>query len=372
MSDKRTTRSTNKIVKNPNGLKATKVQNSLKKETESEPAVKKLKLDEYSGLKIGAETVLKEKKNEFVKIETNENEQEGKVALKRVYPLLERLKSGKFLGFHASIAGGVWKSIEEAEGCRALSYACFLRSQRMWNCKPLEKASIQTFKEKLEESWISPSMILPHGSYLLNCGSSDPEILRKSRDGLVDEVRRCEHLGIPLYNFHPGSAKNSNIDECIELIAQSINMAHQQTSSVATLIENMCCQGKTIGGKFDQLKRIIDKVVDQSRIGVCLDTCHAFAAGYDLSSEKGYEDTKKEFDQIIGRKYLKAVHLNDSKGALNCHLDRHENIGKGKLGMPFFKRFMNDAYFSHIPVILETPECDYGKEIDLLYSLVEE
>ncbi|KAH8037420.1 hypothetical protein HPB51_009975 [Rhipicephalus microplus] len=234
----------------------------------------------------------------------------------------------------------------------ARSFGLFLRSQRQWAAKPLIQEAANRFRDACREhnfaphqaSWHSYStmclcfkfqQILPHGSYLLNCGSPDPVVLEKSRATLVDELKRCEMLGLVYYNFHPGSTCGViSRDACMDLIAESINQAHKETTYVISVIENMCKQGNTIGGDFQELRGIIDRVKDKSRIGVCLDTCHAFAAG------------------IVG-----------------SHLDRHENIGRGKIGLDGFRRIMNDPRLDHLPMILETPETDYGVEIALLNKL---
>ncbi|XP_030841040.1 DNA-(apurinic or apyrimidinic site) lyase [Strongylocentrotus purpuratus] len=280
---------------------------------------------------------------------------------------------GKCVGAHCSIAGGLWHAVGDAVSIGAKSFALFLRSQRQWQAKPLEDDNAARFQEACIKHGYPPHLILPHGSYLLNCGSPNPATLSKSRDSLVDELSRCQKLGLTLYNFHPGSTCGDiTIEECLDKIGESINMALAKTSGVTAVIENMSRQGHTIGGDFEELRGIIDRVKDKSRIGVCLDTCHAFAAGYDLSTESGYKKMMAEFERVIGFQYLKGVHLNDSKGAVGCHLDRHENIGKGKIGLEGFRRLMNDPRFDNIPLILETPiEFGYAKEIKTLNSLVE-
>ncbi|XP_064478232.1 probable endonuclease 4 [Ornithodoros turicata] len=276
----------------------------------------------------------------------------------------------KFVGAHVSVSGGLEHAVTRAVELGAQSFGLFLRSQRQWACKPLTQETANRFRDACHEYNFAPHQILPHGSYLLNCGSSDPEVLQKSRATLVDELKRCEMLGLVYYNFHPGSTCGAiSVEECIDRIAESINLAHKETSYVIAVVENMCRQGHTVGGDFRELKAIIDRVKDKSRIGVCLDTCHAFAAGYDLSKEEGFEEMMSDFDTIIGLPYLKALHLNDSKGKLGSHLDRHENIGKGSIGLEGFRRIMNDPRLDHLPMILETPEMDYAKEIVLLYSL---
>ncbi|OWF55917.1 uncharacterized protein LOC110453847 [Mizuhopecten yessoensis] len=280
----------------------------------------------------------------------------------------------KRVGPHVSIAGGLYKAVDTAVFYGAKAFGLFLKSQRQWNAKPLLDKDAEKFKDAYQAAGFSPGDILPHGSYLMNCGSSNPETLQKSRDTLVDELQRCEKLGLTLYNFHPGSSCGDiTTDKSLALIAESINMAHTKTKFVITVIENMSCQGNTVGGKFPELKAIIDKVKDKSRIGVCLDTCHAFAAGHDLSSQSGFEKMMEEFETVVGFQYLKALHLNDSKGALGCHLDRHENIGRGHIGIEGFRRVMCDPRFNNMPMILETPPGSsddiYTKEIKLLHSV---
>ncbi|EDO33510.1 predicted protein, partial [Nematostella vectensis] len=281
----------------------------------------------------------------------------------------------KFIGAHVSIAGGLYKAVHNAVQIGAKAFAMFLRSQRQWNSKPLDDKTAELFIEACKSEGFAPSTILPHGIYLMNLGSPDDETLTKSRAVLVEELQRCEKLGLTLYNFHPGSTCGKiTVQDCIERIGESINKAHAQTKKVVTVIENMSCQGHTIGGKFEELSDIIDLVRDKSRVGVCIDTCHAFAAGHDISTDKGYEEVMDNFDKIVGLKYLKAIHLNDSKGKLGCHLDRHENIGQGSLGKATFHRIMVDPRLNGIPMILETPcEADntYMREIKMLYSMTE-
>uniref|UniRef100_T1IUQ1 Xylose isomerase-like TIM barrel domain-containing protein n=1 Tax=Strigamia maritima TaxID=126957 RepID=T1IUQ1_STRMM len=302
-----------------------------------------------------------EKKRKIIKLETAKPEKPSKK--QRIDDKQPKIKSeidfdtltiekplkmgDKFIGAHTSIAGGLEKSVFDAVKMSAKSFGLFLRSQRQWKCKPMEDKAVVTFKKACIDNDFSSNFILPHGSYLLNCGAPNEETLLKSRDTLVDELQRCERLGLTLYNFHPGSS-------CV--------------------IENMCRQGNTIGGDFNELKAIINLVRDKSRIGVCIDTCHAFAAGYDLASEEGYQSMMFDFDSMIGFEYLKGLHFNDSKGKVGSHLDRHENIGKGFIGVKGFKRFMNDVRFNNMPIILETPWISddiNAKEISLLYSLFE-
>uniref|UniRef100_A0A8C4QL98 Si:ch211-141o9.10 n=1 Tax=Eptatretus burgeri TaxID=7764 RepID=A0A8C4QL98_EPTBU len=284
-----------------------------------------------------------------------------------------KCEKNKFVGGHMSIAGGLWNAVTEATESGSRAFGLFLGSQRTWKTKPLEPECADKFRKACCDHGFSPGSILPHGSYLLNCGSSVAETYKKSCAALVEELQRCEQLGLVLFNFHPGSTCGQiEVDACLDRIATAIDGAHAATHSVISVIENMSCQGNTVGGRFEDLRGIIDRVRDKTRIGVCFDTCHAFAAGYDISTAEGLRCVLDEFDQIVGLKYLKAVHLNDSKGKLGCHLDRHENIGKGYIGLAGFRAIMNEPRFDHLPMILETPfdsNSGYKKEIELLYSL---
>lgn len=289
--------------------------------------------------------------------------------------LQQPMLQAKLVGAHVSISGGIQNAVSEALKIGAKAFGLFLRSQRQWKSKPLEDKAAELFKQACERGGFSARAILPHGIYLMNCGSPEEETLAKSRETLVEELKRCEKLDLTLYNFHPGSTCGKiTVEECIDRIAESINGAHLQTNHVVTVLENMSCQGNTVGGKFEELREIIDRVKDKSRVGVCIDTCHAFAAGYDISSDGGFDKMMQEFESVIGLKYLRAVHLNDSKGELGCHLDRHENIGKGRIGINAFRRLMVDPRFNGIPMILETPceaETTYQKEVKLLYSFLD-
>nr|XP_034311283.1 transcriptional regulator ATRX isoform X1 [Crassostrea gigas] len=279
----------------------------------------------------------------------------------------------KFVGGHVSIAGGLYKAVLEAEDMGSRAFGLFLRSQRQWATKPLADKDAQKFRDTCVEYGYHPDMILPHGSYLMNCGSPEEENLQKSRNLLVEELQRCQKLGLTRFNFHPGSTCGKiSVEECLDRIGDSINQALDKTEGVTVVIENMCCQGNTVGGKFEELREIINRVQDKTRIGVCLDTCHMFAAGYDISTEKGFSSMMEEFERVVGLRYLKAIHLNDSKGEVGNNLDRHENIGKGHIGMEGFRRIMNDSRLNNIPMILETPCPDddtYEKEVKILYSL---
>lgn len=261
---------------------------------------------------------------------------------------------------------------EEARKIGAGAFALFTKNQRQWVAPPLTEASIALFKSRCKEYGYSPDCILPHDSYLINLGSPDPEGLERSRTAFVDEMRRCEQLGLKLLNFHPGSSLKKVTDEtCLATIAESINLAHKQTNGVCAVIENTAGQGSNLGYTFAQIASIIDRVEDKSRVGVCIDTCHTYAAGYDLKSEEGFTKTFDEFERLIGFKYLMGMHLNDSMKGLGSRVDRHQSIGKGELGVDVFRRLMQDSRFDGIPLILETPdETLWAEEIEFLKSKV--
>ena len=277
----------------------------------------------------------------------------------------------KYIGAHVSAEGGVQNSPIAAQSIGAKAFALFTKNQKRWVGKPLSQQEIDAFKSNLATIGISADYILPHDSYLINLGSPKEEGLQKSRTAFLDEMQRCEMLGLKMLNFHPGShLKEISEQACLDLIAESINLALEKTSGVTAVIENTAGQGSNMGYAFEQIAYIIERVHDKTRVGVCIDTCHTFAAGYDLSTEEGYKKTFSDFERIIGFKYLKAIHLNDAKKECGSHIDRHDSIGKGLLGMDFFIRFMNDARFDDMPIILETPdESIWAQEIALLYSL---
>ena len=274
----------------------------------------------------------------------------------------------KRIGAHVSTGGGVENAPINAVGIGADAFALFTKNQRQWVAKALTVDSINLFKGRVKESGLDTRYILPHDSYLINLGHPDPEAIAKSRDAFIDEMKRCEHLGLQLLNFHPGSHLNKiTVEECLDRVAESINITLGQTSGVTAVIENTAGQGSNIGNRFEHLRYIIDRVDDKSRVGVCIDTCHAFAAGYDLADH--YDETFDEFDNIVGFSYLRAFHLNDSKKPLGSRVDRHESIGKGCIGIDFFKRLIADPRFDNMPLILETPdESIWPEEIALLRS----
>ena len=270
-----------------------------------------------------------------------------------------------------SASGGVFNAITNAVAIGADAFALFTRNQRAWVSKPLDEAETGKFKRLMQEHNFAPEQVLPHDSYLINLGSPDPETLEKSRNAFLDEMRRAQQLGLQMLNFHPGSHLNRiSEEECLDQIAREVNRALAQTEGVAAVIENTAGQGTNLGWKFEHIRRIIEGVEDKSRVGVCIDTCHTLAAGYDLSTELGYESCMEEFDRIIGLGYLRAVHLNDSKKGAGSHVDRHETLGNGTLGEEFFRRFMHDPRFDGMPIILETPDpTRWQAEIGWLRSL---
>lgn len=278
----------------------------------------------------------------------------------------------KYLGAHVSASGGVENAPLNAEAIGARSFALFTKNQRQWVAKPLEKESIRKFREHCEKYDYKPFQILPHDSYLINLGHPEKEPLEKSRAAFLDEMQRCEQLGLDRLNFHPGSHLNKIDKEgCLRIIAESVNITLDKTKGVTAVIENTAGQGTNLGHTFEQIRFIIDHVEDKSRVGVCIDTAHAFAAGYDLKSAEGYESVFSDFGSIVGFSYLKGMHINDSKKEMGTRVDRHDQIGDGTIGSDLFVRLMNDSRFDDIPLILETPdENRWKREIEFLYGSV--
>lgn len=277
----------------------------------------------------------------------------------------------KYIGAHVSVTGGVSNAPVYAHEIGALAFALFTRNPSRWHSPEITGKEAEAFKANCAMFGYTPDVILPHDSYLINLGSPEKEGLDKSRKAFLDEMQRCEQLGLKLLNFHPGShLKKIETDACLDRIAESINIALDQTANVKAVIENTAGQGSNLGFSFAQLRRIIDGIDDKKRVGVCIDTCHAFAAGYDLSTPEGYEAVWKEFEEIVGWQYFSAMHINDTKKGLGSRVDRHESLGKGMLGEKFFELMMNDPHMDSIPLILETPdESLWAKEIEWLYSL---
>ena len=278
----------------------------------------------------------------------------------------------KFIGAHVSAAGGVENAPVNAHEIGAKAFALFTKNQRQWKAAPLTEKSIELFKERCEELGFDMDYVLPHDSYLINLGHPVEENLNKSRNAFLDEMQRCEQLGINRLNFHPGSHLNKiEIDACLDRIAESINIALDQTEGVTAVIENTAGQGTNLGHTFEQLAHIIDKVEDKTRVGVCIDTAHTLAAGYEIRTEESYKETFQLFEDIVGFKYLKGIHLNDSKKEVGTKVDRHDSIGVGVMGMTLFELMMKDSRFDKMPIILETPDPEiWAEEIKMLYKLV--
>ena len=275
----------------------------------------------------------------------------------------------KYIGAHVSASGGGEFPPVNAHEIGANAFALFTKNQRQWVSKPLTEENIRLFKENCTKYNFQTDYILPHDSYLINLGHPEEEGLEKSRAAFLDEMQRCEQLGLKLLNFHPGSHLNKiSVEDCLALIAESINLTLEKTKGVTAVIENTAGQGSNLGSEFWQLRYIIDRVNDKSRVGICLDTCHTYTAGYDIVND--YDKVFDEFEKEVGFEYLRGMHLNDSKKELGSHVDRHDNIGQGLTGSAFFERLMKDSRFDNMPLILETPdESKWAEEIAWLRSV---
>ena len=276
----------------------------------------------------------------------------------------------KYVGAHVSSSGGVFNAPINANNIGAKGFAMFTKNQKRWDAKPLDKKTINKFKAKMDELGYTADMVLPHDSYLINLGHPLKEKEEKSLNAFIDELKRVEQLGLKYLNFHPGShLKKISEDECLEKIAKNLNIALKETQSAIAVIETTAGQGSNLGYKFEHLATLIDLVEDKERIAVCIDTAHIFAAGYDIRTKEAYEKTMAEFDKIIGFKYLKGMHINDSKAKFASRVDRHHSLGEGEIGIDAFKFIMNDKRIDNIPLILETINPDiWAEEIKLLYS----
>lgn len=279
----------------------------------------------------------------------------------------------KRIGAHVSIAGGVQNAVANAVELGATAIGMFTRNQRMWNQRPLSEEDAAAFRDALREHGFAPQHVLPHDSYLINLGSSDPEVVAKSRAAFLDEMSRCQMLGLPCLNFHPGAPKQGvdmSAERCIEQIAGYVNETLEQTEGVTAVVECTAGQGTNVGRTFEELAALIERITDKERAGVCLDTCHLFAAGYDLRTRAGYDAMLAEFDATVGLRYLRGWHLNDSKGELGSRVDRHAAIGAGEIGREPFTWIVQDPRFDEMPLILETPEQkNWAKEIAELQRL---
>jgi deoxyribonuclease-4 len=276
----------------------------------------------------------------------------------------------KYVGAHVSAAGGVENAVINAKEIGADGFALFTKNQRQWFAKPLSEKNIAKFKEYMKEHNFIPDAVLPHDSYLINLGHPEEEKREKSLKSFIDEAKRVESLGLKYLNFHPGShLKKISEEECLELISNSVNKAIDETESCIFVIETTAGQGSNLGYKFEHLAYIINRIKDKERIGVCIDTAHIFAAGYDIRTKEAYEETMKKFDEIVGFKYLKGMHINDSKAKFASRVDRHHSLGKGEIGIDAFKFIMQDKRIDNIPLILETIDPSiWADEIKLLRS----
>jgi len=276
----------------------------------------------------------------------------------------------KYVGAHVSSSGGVWNAPINAHKIGAKGFAMFTKNQKRWEAKPLDDKTINKFKLKMDEFGYTKDMVLPHDSYLINLGHPEIEKEQKSLNAFIDELKRVEQLGLKYLNFHPGShLKKISEEECLEKIAKNLNIALKETDSAIAVIETTAGQGSNLGYKFEHLATLIDLVEDKDRIGVCIDTAHIFAAGYDIRTKETYQKTMDEFDKIIGFKYLKGMHLNDSKAKFASRVDRHHSLGEGEIGLDAFRFIMQDDRIKNIPLILETIDPDiWAEEIALLRS----
>ncbi len=278
----------------------------------------------------------------------------------------------KYLGAHVSSSGGLFNAPLNAKAIGANAFAMFTKNQKQWSAKPLTAEEITQFKAAVSDNGFSPDFILPHDSYLINLGNADPEKRNRSLASFKEEMARASQLGLKYVNFHPGSHLNEiTEEECLDLIAASVNQALADPAAGRTMAvaEATAGQGTNVGYRFEHIARIIAGIEDKSRVGVCIDTCHIFAAGYDISTASSFARVMEDFDRIIGIKYLRAMHLNDAKKECGSRVDRHECLGKGFIGLEGFKYIMQSKYFENMPLVLETPEPDlWAEEIKLLRS----
>ena len=277
----------------------------------------------------------------------------------------------KYVGAHVSISGGVSNAPTNAANIGAKAFGMFVKNQRQWVAKPIEEEEIKKFKKNMAENGYNPENVLPHAGYLINIANPEKENRDKSINALIDEMERCRVLGLKYLNFHPGSHLTLSEEEGIEFVISSINDVLEKTSDIMLVIENTAGQGSNLGNRFEQIAKMIAGIDNKERVGVCIDTCHTFAAGYDIAGKEGYNKVWEEFDRVIGIKYLRGIHLNDSKTPFGSRKDRHESLGKGYMGEDFLTLLMNDLRLENIPIILETPNEEiWSEEIAMLYSMV--
>lgn len=277
-----------------------------------------------------------------------------------------------YIGAHVSASGGVHNAVENAVAIGANAFALFTKNQKQWKVPPLTEQQIALFTDAMRESGFSAAQVLPHDGYLINLGNPDPEKRRISLDSFIDEMKRVQQLGLDRLNFHPGAhLKQIDPDDCMMLISEGIDEALEETEGVYAVIETTAGQGSALGRSFEELARIIERSRHQDRIGVCIDTCHIFAAGYDIRTAESFAKVMDQYDRIIGFDRLMGMHLNDAKSSYESNVDRHAPLGEGNLGLEPFKAMMADPRFRRIPLILETTDVDRWKdEIALLRSYV--
>ena len=276
-----------------------------------------------------------------------------------------------FIGPHVSVGGGVANAPVNAKALGATGFGMFVKNQRQWTAAPLAASDVGAFKAQMKADGYTASQVLPHAGYLINLANPDEAAHAKSMVSLLDELRRCMALGLDKLNLHPGShLRLSTPPEACARVAKSINTALAATHGVTVVIENTAGSGGNLGSVFEELKAMIDGVEDKSRVGVCLDTAHMFAAGFDIRTRDGFLETRERFDKAIGLKYLRGMHLNDSKVGLNSHVDRHESLGAGLLGIGVFTCIMTDKRFENMPLVLETPDEErWSQEIQQLQEM---
>ncbi len=279
-----------------------------------------------------------------------------------------------YIGAHVSAAGGIHNAVENALAIGANAFALFTKNQKQWKVPPLTEEQISLFKHAMADAGFTAEQVLPHDGYLINLGNPDPQKRRISVNAFIDEMQRVEQLGLDRLNFHPGAhLKQIDADDCMTLIAEGVDEALTESSGVYAVIETTAGQGSALGRTFEELARIIEKTKQKDRVGICIDTCHIFAAGYDIRTEESFTRVMEDFDRILGFDRLMGMHLNDAKSEYDSHVDRHAPLGAGNLGIAPFKALMADSRFQRIPLILETTDPDLWKEeVNLLRSFAQQ
>ncbi|KAI0176362.1 AP endonuclease [Hypoxylon sp. FL1284] len=351
---------TNAVSNSSSKAKATK-QKAKKEAAEDESPVSPGETKSVKKRKAAQSNVEEDEEPAVDEPKTTKKRKTAKAKTEKVMALAKRsvintLGKSMYIGAHVSSAGGVQNSINNAVHIGANAFALFLKSQRKWTNPPIAPDALDGFLSlSKDHKFEVHKHCLPHGSYLVNLAQAEKDKADQAYSSFVDDLQRCESLGVKLYNFHPGNTNGNSRPDAIGRIAQQLNKAHKATSTVITVLENMAGQGNVIGCKFEDLRDIIALVEDKARVGVCIDTCHAFAAGYDLRSPDAFQDTITKFNSIVGADYLKAFHLNDSKAPFDSHRDLHANIGTGFLGLRAFHNVVNHTAFEGMPMVLETP-----------------